>query len=85
MSNTHLAFGVNKEKQNMGDPCSFKLNNYINQFAPTIPEFPRPTVYLTVEQTLRSPRPFFKDLSFLISHLTPRSSTLNPFPLLGKY
>ena len=32
MSNTHLAFGVNKEKQNMGDPCSFKLNSYINQF-----------------------------------------------------
>ena len=34
-------------------------------------------------QTLRSSRPFFKGLSFLV-HLTTRSSTLNPFPLLRK-
>ena len=32
---------------------------------------------------LKSSRPFFKDLSFLI-HLTTRSSTLKPFPLLRK-
>ena len=49
----------------------------------TIQEIPRPTVYRIVVQTLRSPRPFFKGLSFLI-HLTTRSSTLNPFPLLRK-
>ena len=36
-----------------------------------------------VEKTLRSSRPFFKDLSLLIN-LTTRSSTLNPFPLLRK-
>ena len=49
----------------------------------TIQEIPRPTVYRIVVQTLRSSRPFFKGLSFLI-HLTTRSSTLNPFPLLRK-
>ena len=49
----------------------------------TTQEIPRPTVYRIVVQTLRSSRPFFKGLSFLI-HLTTRSSTLNPFPLLRK-
>ena len=49
----------------------------------TIQEIPRPTAYRIVVQTLRSSRPFFKGLSFLI-HLTKRSSTLNPFPLLRK-
>ena len=49
----------------------------------TIQEIPRPTVYRIVVQTRRSSRPFFKGLSFLI-HLTTRSSTLNPFPLLRK-
>ena len=49
----------------------------------TVQEFPRPTAYRIVVQTLRSSRPFFKGLSFLI-HLTTRSSTLNPFPLLRK-
>ena len=49
----------------------------------TTQEIPRPTVYHIVVQTLRSSRPFFKGLSFLI-HLTTRSSTLNPFPLLRK-
>ena len=49
----------------------------------TIQEIPRPTVYRIVVQTRRSSRPFFKGLSFLI-HLTTRSSTLNPSPLLRK-
>ena len=49
----------------------------------TIQEIPRPTAYRIVVQTLRSSRPFFKGLSFFI-HLTTRSSTLNPFPLLRK-
>ena len=49
----------------------------------TIQEIPRPTACRIVVQTLRSSRPFFKGLSFLI-HLTMRSSTLNPFPLLRK-
>ena len=49
----------------------------------TTQEIPRPTVYRIAVQTLRSSRPFFKGLSFLI-HLTTRSSTLNPFPLLRK-
>ena len=49
----------------------------------TTQEIPRPTVYRIVVQTLRSSCPFFKGLSFLI-HLTTRSSTLNPFPLLRK-
>ena len=49
----------------------------------TIQEISRPAVYRIVVQTLRSSRPFFKGLSFLI-HLTTRSSTLNPFPLLRK-
>ena len=49
----------------------------------TIQEIFRPAVYRIVVQTLTSPRPFVKGLSFLI-HLTTRSSTLNPFPLLRK-
>ena len=49
----------------------------------TIQEIPRPTVYRIVVQTRRSSRPFFKGISFLI-HLTTRSSTLNPSPLLRK-
>ena len=49
----------------------------------TIQEIPRLTVYRIVVQTRRSSRPFFKGLSFLI-HLTTRSSTLNPSPLLRK-
>ena len=49
----------------------------------TIQEISMPAVYRIVVQTLRSSRPFFKGLSFLI-HLTTRSSTLNPFPLLRK-
>ena len=47
----------------------------------TLQGIPRPTVYHIVVQTLRSSHLFFKGLSFLI-HLTTRSSTLNPFPLL---
>ena len=46
-------------------------------------EISEPNVYRIVAQTLRSSRTFFKGLSFLI-HLTTRSSTLNPFPLLRK-
>ena len=49
----------------------------------TTQEIPRPTVYRIAVQTLRSSRPFFKGLSFLID-LTTRSSTLNPFPLFLK-
>ena len=49
----------------------------------TIQEILRSTVYRIVVKTLRSSRPFFKGLSFLIP-LTKRSSTLNPFPLLRK-
>ena len=49
----------------------------------TIQEILRPTIYRIVVQTVRSSRPFFKGVSFLI-HLTMRSSTLNPFPLLRK-
>ena len=49
----------------------------------TTQEIPRPTIYHIEVQTLRGSRPFFKGLSFLI-HLTTRSSTLNPFPLLEK-
>ena len=41
------------------------------------------TVYRIVVQILRSSRPFFQGLIILI-HLTMRSSTLNPFPLLRK-
>ena len=50
----------------------------------TIQEIPRPTIYRIVKQTLRSFCPFFKGLRFLI-HLTTRSATLNPFPVLRKY
>ena len=46
-----------------------------------IGKYPGPP-YRIVVQTISS-RPFFKGLSFLI-HLTTRSSTLNPFPLLRK-
>ena len=53
-------------------------DNYVQ-----IQEIPRPTVYRIVVQTRRSSRSFFKGLSFLI-HLTTRSSTLNPSPLLRK-
>ena len=49
----------------------------------TIQEILRPIVYRIVVKTLRSSRPFFKGLSFLIP-LTKRSSTLNPFPILRK-
>ena len=49
----------------------------------TIQEIARPTFYRIVVQTRGSSRPFFKGLSFLI-HLTTRSSTLNPSPLLRK-
>ena len=52
-------------------------------FTLTIQEILRPTIYCIVVQTLRSSRPFFKGQSFLI-HLTMRSLTLNPFPLLRK-
>jgi len=51
---------------------------------PTILEILRTTIYRIVEQTLRSFCPILKDLSLLI-HLTTRSPTLNPFPLLRKY
>ena len=62
-----------------------RFNNNFSQSNSTLTtqEIPRPTVYRIVVQTLRSSRPFFKGLSFLI-HSTMRSSTLLPFPLLRK-
>ena len=47
-------------------------------------KFPGMPSTVLSKKTLRSSRPFFKDLSFLI-YLTTRSSSLNPFSLLTKY
>ena len=49
----------------------------------TVQEFPRPNVYRIVVQTTKTFLPFFQGPKFLI-HLTTRSSTLNPFPLIRK-
>ena len=54
-----------------------------NQFHSYNKKIPRPTVYRIVVQTLGSSRPFFQG-QILLVHLTTRSSTLNPFPLLRK-
>ena len=67
----------------LGALASFFLNVPFHDYNTISNSILKSTVYLIVVQTLRSSRPFFKGLSFLI-HLTRRSSTLDPFPVLRK-
>ena len=63
---------------------SFLPPKAINSTLIQYKKFPGMPSTVLSKKTLRSSRPFFKDLSFLI-YLTSRSSSLNPFSLLTKY